>query len=92
MIGPAMDRGGLKDSENAPNSIFPKINESPFWRFGTDMDGVYFIHKAQSKNAFSSKPSSWMCIIFLMTSKWALQKFLAFHSSEYFTYPTANLA
>ena len=38
MIGPAMDRGGLKDSENAPNSIFPKINESPFWRFGTDMD------------------------------------------------------
>ena len=37
MIGPAMDRGGLKDSENAPNSIFPKINESPFWRFGTDM-------------------------------------------------------
>ena len=37
MIGPAMDRGGLKDSENAPNSIFPKINENPFWRFGTDM-------------------------------------------------------
>ena len=37
MIGPAMDRGGLKDSENAPNSVFSKINESPFWRFGTDM-------------------------------------------------------
>ena len=36
MIGPAMDRGGLKDSENAPNSIFSKINESPFWRFGTE--------------------------------------------------------
>ena len=39
MIGPAMDREGLKDSENAPNSIFSKINESPFWRFVTD---VYF--------------------------------------------------
>ena len=37
MIGPAMDRGVLKDYENAPNSFFPKVNESPFWRFGTDM-------------------------------------------------------
>ena len=40
MIGPATERGGLKESENAPNSIFPKINESPFWRFGTDMDAL----------------------------------------------------
>ena len=37
MIGPATERGGLKDSENAPNSIFPKINRTGFWRFGTDM-------------------------------------------------------
>ena len=37
MIDPALDKGGLKDSENAPNSVFSKINESPFWRFGTDM-------------------------------------------------------
>ena len=38
MINPAMDRGGLKDSENAPNSFFPKINRTVFWRLGTDMD------------------------------------------------------
>ena len=37
MIDPAMDRGGLKDSENAPNSFFPKINRTVFWRLGTDM-------------------------------------------------------
>ena len=37
MIDPAMDWGGLKDSENAPNSFFPKINGPLFWRFGTDM-------------------------------------------------------
>ena len=37
MIGPATERGGLKDSENAPNSIFSKINRTGFWRFGTDM-------------------------------------------------------
>ena len=37
MIDPAMDWGGLKDSENAPNSFFPKINQTLFWRFGTDM-------------------------------------------------------
>ena len=38
MIGPATERGGLKDSENAPNSIFPKINRTGFWRFGTDLN------------------------------------------------------
>ena len=37
MISPAMDRGGLKDSENAPNSFFPKINRTVFWQLGTDM-------------------------------------------------------
>ena len=37
MIDPAIDRGGLKDSENAPNSFFPKINRTVFWRLGTDM-------------------------------------------------------
>ena len=37
MIDPAMDWRGLKDSENAPNSFFPKINRTLFWRFGTDM-------------------------------------------------------
>ena len=37
MNDPAMDRGGLKDSENAPNSFFSKINRTVFWRFGTDM-------------------------------------------------------
>ena len=37
MIGHAMDRGGLKDSKNAPNSFFPKISRTGFWRFGTDM-------------------------------------------------------
>jgi len=31
MIDPAMDWGGLKDSENAPNSFFPKINRTLFW-------------------------------------------------------------
>ena len=38
MIDPAMDGGGLKDSENAPNSFFPKINRTVFWRLGTDME------------------------------------------------------
>ena len=37
MIDLAMDRGGLKDSENALNSFFPKINRTLFWRLGTDM-------------------------------------------------------
>ena len=40
MIDPAMDGGGLKDSENAPNSFFPKINRTVFWRLGTDMGSV----------------------------------------------------
>ena len=40
MIDPAMDRGGLKDSENVPNSFFPKINRTMFWRLGTDMKGL----------------------------------------------------
>ena len=40
MIDPAMDRGGLKDSENAPNSFFPKINRTLFWRLGTDMIAI----------------------------------------------------
>ena len=37
MIDLAMDRGGLKDSENAPNTFFPKINQTMFWQLGTDM-------------------------------------------------------
>ena len=41
MIDPAMDWRGLKDSENAPNSIFPKINQTVFWRLGTDMESSY---------------------------------------------------
>ena len=41
MIGPATERGGLKESENAPNSIFPKINRTGFWRFGTDMYAIF---------------------------------------------------
>ena len=40
MIDLAMDWGGLKDSENAPNSFFPKINQTLFWRFGTDMYNI----------------------------------------------------
>ena len=37
MVGHAMDRGGLKDSKNAPNSFFPKINRTVFCDLGTDM-------------------------------------------------------
>ena len=37
MIDPAMDRGGLKNSENAPNSFILKINQTVFWRLGTDV-------------------------------------------------------
>ena len=37
MIGYGLDRGGLKDSENAPNSFLTKINEKGFWRFAVDM-------------------------------------------------------
>ena len=43
MIDPSIDRGGLKDSENAINiendikMTSPKINRTLFWRLGTDM-------------------------------------------------------
>ena len=37
MIGYGIDRGGPKDSENAPNSFLTKINEKGFWRFATDI-------------------------------------------------------
>ena len=37
MIGPAMDRGGLKDSENDSNSFILKINRTVFWDLGADM-------------------------------------------------------
>ena len=67
MIGPAMDRGGLQHSKNAPNSIFSKINRTGFWRFGTDMvDEVnsriiwtFYIlkHNEQNKNMLWSKIS-----------------------------------
>ena len=60
MIDPEMDRGGLKDSENAPNSIFPKINQTVFWRLGTDMprsmksQGLY-IYCCASQACFFAK-------------------------------------
>ena len=47
MIDPAMDWGGLKDSENAPNSFFPKINRTLFWRFGTDMESNHTLHGSE---------------------------------------------
>ena len=37
MIGYDLDRGGPKDSENAPNSFLTKTNGKGFWRFGTDV-------------------------------------------------------
>ena len=37
MIGYGLDRGGPKDSENAPNSFLTKINEKGFWRFAVDI-------------------------------------------------------
>ena len=37
MVGHAMDRVGLKDSENASNSFTPKINRTVFWDLGADM-------------------------------------------------------
>ena len=46
MIDQAMDRGGLKDSKNAPNSFSPKINRTVFWRLGTDME----LAKVENKN------------------------------------------
>ena len=38
MVGHAMARGGLKDSENAPISFFPKINRTVFCQLGADMN------------------------------------------------------
>ena len=38
MIGYGLDRGGPKDSENAPNSFLTKINEKGFWLFVPDME------------------------------------------------------
>ena len=53
MIDPAMDWGGLKDSENAPNSFFPKINRTLFWQFGTDMtltwSGLVIVKKPEPR-------------------------------------------
>ena len=37
VIGYDLDRGGPKDSENAPNSFLTKTNGKGFLRFGTDM-------------------------------------------------------
>ena len=37
MIGYDLDRGGPKDSENAPNSFLTKRNGKGFWQFATDM-------------------------------------------------------
>ena len=37
MIGYGLDRGGPKDSENAPNSFLTKINENGFRRFAIDI-------------------------------------------------------
>ena len=37
MIGYGIDRGGPKDSENAPNSFLTKFNQKGFWRFATDI-------------------------------------------------------
>ena len=37
MVGPAMDRGGLKDSKNAPNSFFFRKSAEPgfdVWHVG----------------------------------------------------------
>ena len=41
MVGYGLDRGGPKDSENAPNSFFTKINEKGFLLFVPD---IYYIH------------------------------------------------
>ena len=55
MIGYDLDRGGSKDSENAPNSFLTKSNGKGFWRFGTDKScfglfGVDFIWKNKDRN------------------------------------------
>ena len=42
MVGHAMDRWGLKDPENASNSLIPKINRTVFWDLGTDMKNINF--------------------------------------------------
>ena len=55
MIDPAMDWRGLKDSENAPNSFFPKINRTLFWRFGTERSS-YFAKLLQARGEAYSRP------------------------------------
>ena len=47
MIGYGLDRGGPKDSENAPNSFLTKINEKGFWLFVPDLscNSKKLIHK-----------------------------------------------
>ena len=56
MVGHAMDRGGLKDSENASNSFFPKINRTGFWDLGTDMVAFY-VHKDHTEGGEGFKVS-----------------------------------
>ena len=60
MVGHAMDRGGLKDSENASNSFIPKINRTVFWDLGADM----YANNSVLKLFFSKK-----CKIWLMNQK-----------------------
>ena len=55
MIDPAIDRGGLKDSENDPNSIFPKINQTVFWRLGTDMLMLFLFFVCSRKQTAEKK-------------------------------------
>ena len=52
MIGYDLDRGGPKDSENAPNSFLTKINEKGFWWFATDihLTNVKMVCKEKAKN------------------------------------------
>ena len=47
MVGHAMDRGGLKDSENASNSFIPKINRTVFWDLGADMESNDTLHVSE---------------------------------------------
>ena len=65
MVGHAMDRGGLKDSKNASNYFFPKINRTGFWRFGTDM---LVLKEMESTPHYTTVQNSMFALVGLPTS------------------------
>ena len=74
MIGYGLDRGGPKDSENAPNSFLTKINEKGFWLLVPDMAIRVFVLDGGGPKNSENTPSSFLSKnmekVFLTNGSW----------------------